>query len=46
MMLPNNQNQAIDRAHRMGQEKEVKVYKFVITDTVEERILTLQWVIA
>lgn len=42
MMLPNNQNQAIDRAHRMGQEKEVKVYKFVITDTVEERILTLQ----
>ncbi|KAK9898970.1 hypothetical protein P389DRAFT_41780 [Cystobasidium minutum MCA 4210] len=39
---PAIENQAIDRAHRMGQTKEVKVYKFVITETVEERILTLQ----
>jgi hypothetical protein len=30
----------------MGQEKEVKVFKFVINETVEERILTLQSVVS
>lgn len=36
------QNQAIDRAHRFGQTKEVKVYKITIINTVEEKILELQ----
>lgn len=36
------QNQATDRAHRIGQEKVVNVMKIVAKDTIEERILTLQ----
>lgn len=34
--------QAIDRAHRMGQKKNVFAYRFVMKDTVEEKILNLQ----
>ncbi|CEH12347.1 Helicase-like transcription factor HLTF/DNA helicase RAD5, DEAD-box superfamily [Ceraceosorus bombacis] len=34
--------QAFDRAWRFGQTKDVKVYKLVIKDTVEQRILVLQ----
>ena len=33
--------QAMARAHRIGQTKKVTVYRLVIQDTVEERILTL-----
>lgn len=39
---PAVENQATDRAHRIGQEKTVFVYKLVAKDTVEEKILALQ----
>ncbi len=34
--------QATDRAHRIGQDKPVFVYRLIASDTVEERILALQ----
>lgn len=34
--------QAIDRIHRMGQEDEVKVYRFIVKNSVEERMLKIQ----
>ena len=34
--------QAIDRAHRIGQTRKVITYKFIMSDTVEEKILDLQ----
>jgi non-specific serine/threonine protein kinase len=34
--------QATDRAHRIGQDKPVFVYKLIARDTVEEKILQLQ----
>ncbi len=36
------QNQATDRAHRIGQEKQVTVFKLVTKGTIEENIITLQ----
>ena len=39
---PAVENQATDRAHRIGQDKPVFVYKFIAKGTVEERILDLQ----
>lgn len=36
------ENQATDRAHRIGQENIVSVYRLITKDTVEERILQLQ----
>jgi SNF2 family DNA or RNA helicase len=39
---PAVEEQAADRAHRIGQDKPVMVYRIVSKDTVEERILALQ----
>ncbi|KAE8376264.1 SNF2 family N-terminal domain-containing protein [Aspergillus bertholletiae] len=36
------EEQAIDRVHRLNQTVDVKIYKLVIKDTVEERIIGLQ----
>jgi superfamily II DNA or RNA helicase len=39
---PAVEEQASDRAHRIGQTKSVFVYKLIAADTVEERIVELQ----
>ncbi|MDQ2804085.1 MAG: SWF/SNF helicase family protein, partial [Pseudomonadota bacterium] len=39
---PAVENQASDRAHRIGQTKSVFIYKMIAANTVEERILALQ----
>ena len=39
---PAVEDQATDRAHRIGQDKAVFVYKLVVRGTVEERMLELQ----
>ncbi|KAG8624571.1 hypothetical protein KVT40_007638 [Elsinoe batatas] len=39
---PYIEEQAIDRAHRLGQEREVRVHRLLVEETVEDRILKLQ----
>jgi len=39
---PAVENQATDRAHRIGQDKKVFVYKLMTVGTVEEKILEMQ----
>ncbi|XVE49693.1 hypothetical protein DITRI_Ditri01bG0101600 [Diplodiscus trichospermus] len=39
---PTTEDQAIDRAHRIGQTRAVTVTRITIKDTVEDRILSLQ----
>jgi superfamily II DNA or RNA helicase len=39
---PASENQAISRAHRIGQDKKVIAFKFITRDTIEEKILSLQ----
>jgi SNF2 family DNA or RNA helicase len=39
---PAVEQQAIDRSHRIGQTRNVFIYKFISKDTVEEKIVALQ----
>jgi SNF2 family DNA or RNA helicase len=39
---PAVEEQALSRAHRMGQKKKVFVYRFITKDTLEEKIHLLQ----
>ena len=39
---PAVEDQASDRAHRIGQKRSVFIYKLIAADTVEERIIQLQ----
>ncbi len=42
MVDPAVEAQAVDRAHRIGQDKRVFAYRLIARDTVEEKILQLQ----
>ena len=39
---PQVENQATDRAHRIGQTRKVSVIKLITNGTIEERIIKLQ----
>jgi SNF2 family DNA or RNA helicase len=39
---PAAENQAINRAHRIGQDKNVFVYRFITKESIEEKIVNLQ----
>ena len=39
---PAAEMQAINRAHRIGQDKKVIVYRFISEDSIEEKIQSLQ----
>lgn len=39
---PSVENQAVDRAHRFGQNKSVNVYRLITNGTIEEKIQKLQ----
>jgi superfamily II DNA or RNA helicase len=39
---PAAENQATDRAHRLGQDKPVFVYKLIVAGSIEEKIVSLQ----
>jgi superfamily II DNA or RNA helicase/predicted DNA-binding antitoxin AbrB/MazE fold protein len=39
---PMAEQQAVDRAHRIGQKKKVNIYKFITKNSIEEKILKLQ----
>ncbi len=39
---PAAENQALSRAHRIGQKNKVMVYRFITEDSIEEKIIKLQ----
>jgi SNF2 family DNA or RNA helicase len=39
---PAAESQAVDRTHRIGQERPVNVYRLVSAGTIEEKVLALQ----
>lgn len=39
---PATENQAVDRTHRIGQKKNVMVYRLVAKDTIEEKVMALK----
>ena len=39
---PATENQAVDRAHRIGQRRNVMVYRMVAKDTIEEKVMALK----
>jgi len=39
---PSVEEQAMDRVHRLGQTSDVKVFRYIALDTIEERMLQLQ----
>jgi SNF2 family DNA or RNA helicase len=39
---PASEMQAMNRAHRIGQDKSVFVYRYITGDTIEEKIVRLQ----
>ncbi len=39
---PATENQAVDRTHRIGQTKNVMVYRLVAKDTIEEKVMALK----
>jgi hypothetical protein len=39
---PATENQAVDRAHRIGQTRKVMVYRLVAKDTIEEKVMALK----
>ena len=39
---PAAEAQAVDRAHRIGQDKTVMVYRLVSTDTIEDKVMALK----
>ncbi len=38
---PSNDSQAMDRAHRLGQTRQVTVYRLIASGTIDERIIQL-----
>ncbi|MGJ9403723.1 SNF2-related protein [Arthrobacter sp. KK5.5] len=39
---PASENQAVDRAHRIGQTRNLMVYRLVAKDTIEEKVMALK----
>lgn len=39
---PATEAQAVDRAHRIGQDKKVFAYRFICQDSIDEKVLALQ----